>query len=176
MIPIDTLIELVGIATEPWGSHGQFQAVQPSAQSIERIQRELGITIPADYLRIASSCPSYVGWLASIGEDYDHHCHILSLNAAFHSPDAPPALAQHFVLLNHGHDGDCDCWDIRGPTVSGERPIVYVDLESDAPEPSGRRFETFRAYIEDFVRYSAPRAATASRRRRAKRLLEESGA
>ena len=148
MIPIETLIELVGIATEPWGSHGQFHAVQPTPQSIERIRRELNITIPEDYVRIASS---------------------------FHASDDQPALAQHFVLLNHGHDGDCDCWDRRMFTASGERPIVYIDLES-ATEPSGRRFETFRAYIENFVRYATPRSAADSRRRRAKLLLEECGA
>jgi len=175
MIPIDTLIELVGIATEPWGVHGQARPVQPTAQSVERIRRELGVAIPNDYIRIATACTSYVGWLASIGEDYDHHCHILRLNETFHSPEEPPALPQHFVLLNHGHDGDCDCWDVRASTVSGEHPIVYVDMESDTPDASGLRFESFRAYIEHFVRYQAPRAASSSRRRRAQTLLEECG-
>jgi hypothetical protein len=173
MIPIKTLIELVGIATEPWGSHGQFHAVQPTAHSIEKIQRDLSIIIPADYIQIASACPSYVGWFASIGEDYDHPCHILPLNGAFHNSDDPPALCQHFILLNHGHDGDCDCWDIRATAVDGEHPIVYVDLESDGSEARGICFGSFRAYLEHFVRYHAPRAVSRSGRRRAQSLLEE---
>ena len=148
MIPFDILTELFAAATEPWGYHPWYHVAPPTPQSVERIQRELGMIIPADYLSIAAACPSYGGWLAGIGDDYDHGCNIIRLNAAFHSADNPPALPPHFVLLNHGHDDDCDCWDTRATAAFGEHPIVYIILGSDAPEAGCKRFESFRPYLE----------------------------
>jgi hypothetical protein len=172
MIPFDILTELVGIATETWGLHSWYRVAPPTAQSIQRIQRELGITIPDDYLRIAAACSSYGGWLAGIGDDYDHGCHILRLNSAFHSHSDSPALPPHFVLLNHGHDGDCDCWDTREVTSSGEHPIVYVGLDGMRP-CCVERFESFGAYIENFALQGAPKNPKTGRRRRAKRLIQQ---
>jgi hypothetical protein len=175
MIPFDILTELVGIATEPWGLHSWYHVAPPTPQSIERIQQELGITLPEDYVRIAAGCASYGGWLAGIGDDYDHGCHILRLNAEFHAHGDEPPLPQYFVLLNHGHDGDCDCWDMRETTAGGEHPIVYILFGVASPEPSGKRFETFRAYIEYFALQGAVRAPDASRRRQAERWIEALG-
>ena len=172
-MPFETLTELFSIATEPWGSSSWYRAAAPTRPSIDRIQRELGITIPEDFVRLAKACPSYGGWLASIGRDYKRPVHILSLNESFHTAEDGGSLPRHFVLLNHGHDGDCDCWDTRAVTASGELRIVYVSLDSPESESAQSRFESFRDYIEHFVLHHAPRTPNVEQRRRAKRLIEK---
>ena len=164
MIPFDTLVELFSIATE----RGLHHVAPPTPQSIAKIQRELGITIPDDYVRIATACPSYAGLLGGIGEDYEHDIHILRLNAAVHAE----GLAAHFVLLDHGHDGDCDCWDLRETTSSGEHPIVYVGLDGVRPCRDAR-FESFRAYLENFVVMNAASNPKPALRRKARRMIQE---
>lgn len=164
MMPFDTLVELFRIATE----HGFDRATPPTLPSVERIQRELGIVIPADYIRLAGVCPSYGSLLAGIGGDFDGDIHILRLNALFRAEGLP----KHFVLLDHGHDGDCDCWDLRETTSSGEHPIVYVGLDGTRPCRE-TRFESFRAYIENFVVMNAGRNPKPASRRRAKRIIQE---
>ncbi len=178
MIPFDTLVELLTIATEPWGYSGWYHVAPPTKSSVAKIQDALGILIPEDYIRIATACPCYGGWLAGIGDDYEHRCHILTSNHILHNPSDEPdnfahPLPAHMVMLNHGHDGDCDCWDVREATASGEHPIVYLCLESDILEPIGDRFDDFRAYIEKFAVQHAPRAGKTRRRRRAKRLIQQ---
>lgn len=163
-MPFDILVELFSIATE-----SSFQKVAPpTLRSVDRIQRELSVAIPADYVRLATACPSYGGLLAGIGEDYDDGIHILRLNAVFRAE----GLASHFVLLDHGHDGDCDCWDLRETHSSGEHPIVYVGLDGVRPSRDAR-FESFRSYIENFVVLNAARNPKPARRRRAKRMIQE---
>ncbi len=174
MIPFDTLTELFGIATEPWGSSSLFHVAPPTPRSVQRIQRELGVIIPNDFVRIATACPTYGVWLAGIGEDYDHGIHILRLNAVFHAKGDSPVLARHFVLLDHGHDGDCDCWDTREKTSSGEHPIVYVGLDGVRPCRDAR-FENFRSYIENFVITNATHNPKPSLRRKAKRIIQALG-
>jgi hypothetical protein len=174
MVPFETLVELVGIATEPWDDW--YRVAPPTPESVDRINRELDITLPCDYVRLAAACPTYGSWLAGIGEDFDHGCHILQLNAAFHAEDEPPALPRHFLLLNHGHDGDCDCWDTREKANADEHPIVYICLESDSQQSIGPRFESFRSYIEDFALRHASHSPNKARRRRAKRLIKQLGA
>jgi hypothetical protein len=168
MMPFDTLLELFRIATE----RGFQQVAPPTPRSVERIQRELGMTIPGDYVRIATACPNYGELLAGIGEDYDHGIHILRLNAEFHAEGDSPALPRHLVLLDHGHDGDCDCWDTRERTLSGEHPVVYVGLDGVRPSRVVR-FDSFRDYVENFVIMSAPRNPNPALRRRAKRMIQE---
>jgi hypothetical protein len=173
VIPFEALVELFTIAIEPWGLHAWYHVKPPTAHSIARIEEELGLTIPPDLIKIASRCPAYGGWLAGIGDDYDHTCHILSLNRAFHEGDELPPLPAHFVLLNHGHDGDCDCWDVRTTGANGEHPIVYIALESGRVEPAGKVFATFREYLEQFARDHAPRAHDPTKRRRATKLVQQ---
>lgn len=151
-----TIIELFQIATHNmnWG------ASPPTEKSIARIYDRLGVRIPDTYQQIASSCPNYGAYLNGIGEDYGHDVHILMLNQVFHNldKDSPP-LPAHFVLISHGHDGDCDCWDVRETTSSGEHPIVHVSLEEateDTPaiaRETDIRFENFEAYFEHITLY-----------------------
>ena len=172
MIPFDILAELFTIATEPWGNSEWYHAGPPVRPSVARIQQQLGLKIPDDYLHLAKACPSYGGWLCGIGRDYKRHVHILNINAGFHT-DTPDfaALPDYLVLLNHGHDHDCDCWDKRTVSASGEHPIVYVDADSPVRTPIGRQFNTFRDYLEHFVLTSAARNKNLERGRRANELV-----
>jgi hypothetical protein len=171
MIPDDVLIELVGYACEPWGSSGWYRAAAPTSASLERISRELGIRVPALFAYLASHCPVYGGWFASIGEDYDSPVHIMKLNWAFRDLGLPA----HLVMLNHGHDGDCDCWDLT-QTHEGEHPIVYVRVEQrDSARVGALQGTSFREYLERYCRQHATRTPVRALRRRAKRILEQYG-
>jgi hypothetical protein len=129
-------------------------AAKPTAKSLAKIESALGLEIPDVYRRIANECPNYGAYLNGIGEDYEQEVHILRLNQVFHDRAiSRPALPAHFVLISHGHDGDCDCWDLRVKGSAGEHPIVRVSLEKardDAPavvRVSNERFENFRDYL-----------------------------
>jgi hypothetical protein len=182
MMPFDTLAELFAIATEPFSRVPWSSGKPPTARSIEKIQRKLGIRIPEDYVQLATTCSSYAACLAGIGEDYESGRHIIGLNRLFHDTvlervygGSGVALPSHFILLNHGHDGDCDCWDIRERTASGEHPIIHVSIESSRPELVQNRFDSFRAYVEDFVVTNAPRHPKPGVRRKAKRMIQGLG-
>lgn len=177
MIPFEALTELFEIATAAYSRAPWCCALAPTPQSLDRIQRELGIRIPDDLVRLATACPSYGSWLASVGEDF-HGSHIIKLNAVFHAPAEEEGYAKlpgHLIMLNHGHDGDCDCWDTRVVTASGEHPIVYVCVDASTAEVGDRRFENFRAYAEDYALYQAPRVHAQALRRRAEQLIQELG-
>jgi hypothetical protein len=182
MVPFDTLTELFEIAMSPWSRGPQPPSAAPTPESLSRIQRTLGIGVPEDFARLAAACPSYGVWFASIGDDFGSSGHIVMLNELFHDGRRlhdghdGPALPPHFVMLNHGHDGDCDCWDTRVVTAAGEHPIVYVRLEVAATaHPSGVRFESFRTYVEEFALRRARGIPDRTQRRRARRLIEQLG-
>jgi hypothetical protein len=181
MVPFDTLTELFEIATRPWSYTPWSHATPPTPVSIERIYTEMGVRIPDDFVRLAVACPSYGSWLASIGDDFDSVGHITQFNQVFHDSrrlhdgEDGPALPRHLIMLNHGHDGDCDCWDTRVVTASGEHPIVYVCLEAQTLESYGTPFQSFRAYAEYFALHHSCRVSDKAQRRRAKRLIQEMG-
>lgn len=176
MIPFEVLTDLFELAMARWSPGPWATAPAPTADSISRIDRHLGVRIPEDFVRLASACPSYGSWFASIGDDFDRGLHITKLNQLFHDASQlhdegnGPALAGHLIMLNHGHDGDCDCWDTTRRTATGEHPIVYVRL--DAQEPSGAEFGSFRAYAEQLTLRHARGVADRAQRRRVRRLLE----
>ena len=180
MMPFETLAELFEIATAPYSRAPWVCAAPPTTSSIQRIERDLGIRIPADFIHLAAACPSYGSWLASIGNDFNNGSHITKLNPLFHESSPPEeegyaALPPHFIMLNHGHDGDCDCWDTRAITPAGEHRIVYVCVDAPAAEPAERVFESFRAYAEDFALYHARRSPNKAQRKRAVQLIQELG-
>ena len=107
MIPFEALTELFEIATAPHSRAPRACAAAPTGHSVDRIERDLGIRIPDDLVRLASACPSCGSWLASIGDDFDNALHITRLNALFHgiAPAAEESYAElpgHLVTLNHG--------------------------------------------------------------------------
>src|SRR5215471_4452567 len=106
---------------------------QPTASSLQRIQDRLGFLVPADFVEFTRMCPTYSGWFVSIGEDFENARHIIKLNAMFHSPDyalIPPEL----MLINHGHDGDLDCYDLSRTDETSRISICYPEAnESEYP-------------------------------------------
>jgi hypothetical protein len=122
-LPKAVLLDLLPATFEPWGSSGLFPSRPPTHESVGRIESSLRIEIPRLFIEVAASCPSYGGWFNSIGDDYESHAHILSINAAFREA----GLATRYILLNHGHDGDCDAWETEGQREEGELPSVYFE-------------------------------------------------
>ena len=149
----------------------------PTAESVERIESVFRIALPPLFIEVAAACPSYGGWFNSIGDDYQSHAHILTLNAALYAGGLPP----RYALINHGHDGDCDAWDLEAPPIRGEPPIVYFsyDDEADVEDRVIRGLKvsalSFTDYIDELVRRMAPRCPVARLRRHAKGVLAGRG-
>ncbi|MBG87583.1 MAG: hypothetical protein CMO80_11880 [Verrucomicrobiales bacterium] len=93
------------------------------------------------------------------GDTNDHDIHIIRMNCIFHGLDEAP-LPERYILINHGHDGDCDCWDLEERTPSGEHPVVHISLEEAYNEHPARvrltdiRYESFEDYMEAITLYS----------------------
>ncbi len=171
-MPLPILLELCEYACARRSGFG----LQPATSaSVERISDELGIRLPVELVDVSRECPSYGSWFAGLGEDYSHPMHILRLNEEFHGPlesDGWHPLPEHLVLLNHGHDGDCDCWDTSELCASGEHPIVYLCLDADELKPE-RRFETFRDYLQDFCGWLRRGKVLPEHRLRVQEILAE---
>lgn len=131
--------------------------------------------LPPAFVQLSQMCPGYGGWFASIGEDYRGPVHILSLNHAFRTPDDPDdysegapysALPEHLTLINHGHDGDCDCWDTRRKSPEGEHPIIYFSLTAPEFVHPTYSFTSFHQYVEHLCRTRANRTGAQAARLR----------
>ncbi len=171
LLPMDVLLELLPAAFEPWGSMESFSALPPTRGSVQRIESELGLAIPKLLIEIAQACGTYGGWFGSLGEDVASQSHIITINRTFRAHGVPP----RYVLLNHGHDGDCDAWDTFATRPPGnELPIVYFRFSSESKEIRCLRTvaSTFAQYIDGFVRSTAPRCPVKALRRGAKRILK----
>src|SRR3954471_11917246 len=172
LLPKDVLLELLPASFAPWGASAWYPSRPPTGPTIARVESELGVRLPALLLDVARACPAYGGWFGSIGDDFDSHNHILAINRAFRAEGLPP----RYVLLNHGHDGDCDAWDTGAPPAAdGEPPIVYFSYDCDRRTLDGMRVSaaSFAEYIDALVRLHAPRCPIKALRRRAKRILAE---
>jgi len=103
-----------------------YRAQPPTEASIARINHSLGIILPPALIRFARECPIYGTWFAIVGEDFESFMHIIELNRVFHEtegdesgdplacdPLACDPLPSWLVMINHRHDGDCDCYDTR---------------------------------------------------------------
>ena len=149
--PFAALTELEKLAVakmRSWSAYPSvlYPASPPTAASVAKIERDLGMRIPESYINLARVAPNYGVWFGSIGEDYSSRNHILWWNSAFRVGDEEyAALPETFVILNHGHDGDCDCLDVSGGS-SPEYPIYYINVES--PGEPVLMARTFRDYLE----------------------------
>jgi hypothetical protein len=172
-LPTDVLLGLLPATFEPWGSSPMYKARPPTRDSVQRIEAQLGITIPPLFIDVAAACSSYGGWFNSIGDDFASHMHVTTLNRSFWDL----GLARRYVLLIHGHDGDCDAWDTEAPLALGERPIVYFNYDTDRKLFRGLRPSAFffADYIDKLVRAKAPKCPVQALRRHAKQVLAEFG-
>lgn len=174
-LPRKVHFELLPAAFEPYGSSGWFPSRPPAPESIRRIEDSLSVRLPSLLVEIALACPSYGGWFGSIGDDIESHNHMLTINREFHEAGLP----SRYVLLNHGHDGDCDGWDLQGAAgPDGQRPIIYFQYDLDTYFGDQRitpkvTDATFAGYLDRYVRAHAVRCPDDNLRRRARRTLAE---
>ncbi|HEX7862322.1 MAG TPA: SMI1/KNR4 family protein [Verrucomicrobiae bacterium] len=178
MLPFEAIAELFEIVTSERSQWPWARGKPPSAASVRQIEVSLGIRIPDEFQRLAATCPSYASWLASIGDDFASEVHLLKLNQLYHAnileEDGYAPLPEHYVMLNHGYDGDCDCWDTRVVTEEGEHPIVYVSVDNEVTT-IGKRFETFREYAKSYVLSRAADAPDPRARKRALEIIKQWG-
>ena len=165
----DQLVDLFTLGATPWA--GAFRVAPPTAASVRRINATLKIELPDAFVAFADKCADYGVWFAGIGKDYDNPLHILRLNQSFHAggDSEPNNLPDWLVLFNHGHDGDCDCFDLRTRTPTGEHPLLYYSVsESSQPQPP---FEpiTLAPNFHDYLTALATRMAKDEERNRRKR-------
>jgi hypothetical protein len=128
----------------PWT--GSWYPSKPATpESVAHLEEVLKFKIPTDFIEFSWLTHNYGVWFGSIGDDYGSHNHLLTLNAAFHKAGGcGVALPQHWVLINHGHNGDCDCFDITA-SEGGEYPIYYMNVES--PGAPKLLAKTFKEYL-----------------------------
>jgi hypothetical protein len=151
MLITQKLIDLYTLGATPW--RGCFSALPPTVESVHRINHELGIKLTESFLDFAGRCDYYGVCFASIGEDFESPIHILNLNRIFHTDngDGYTPLPETLVLLNHGHDGDCDCIDTRVQNVEGEYSIIYWDCEASSSCVPTELFTSFPLYLESIA-------------------------
>ena len=90
------------------------EAASPTAESVERINLQFGISLPDSLLRFARECRQYGAWFASLGSDFDSPWHILNVNERSRNPeDGAEALPEGLIVFNVGFDQDYDCFDVR---------------------------------------------------------------
>lgn len=143
-----TLRELAELKTRTWLLWtGNWYPSEPATDaSVACIERTLRIALPGDFVEFSRLVHNYGVWFGSIGDDYTSHNHLLQLNEAAHRADEESvALPAHWILINHGHDGDCDCFDVSGGS-SSEYPIYYLNVEF--PRSPTLLATTFREYLE----------------------------
>src|SRR6476620_8638355 len=141
----DVLLDLLPASFEPWGVSAWYPSRPPTGPSIARIESELGVRLPALLLDVARACPAYGGWFGSIGDDFTSDNHILAINRSFRADGLP----LRYVLLNHGHDGNCDAWDtVAMPAADGEPPIVSFSYDCER-----RALEDLRVSAASFAEY-----------------------
>lgn len=168
---MDVLIELCELVFAPW-DFAWSRAAPATESSVAHILTELNVVIPNDFIALSQKCPAYGGWFASIGENYSSPYHIIQTNQSFRENEQKhKALPSHLIVLNHGYDGDCDCWDKqREPNANGEFPIVYYEAASGQIQNPVYDFPSFASYIEYFCLAKA-KEATPPRRKKIRELL-----
>jgi hypothetical protein len=119
------------------------------------------------YVWLTEQTPHYDKEFCRIGPDVEDRGQILVMNRVFREEGLP----RRFVMINHGHDGICVCWDTWARPVEGELPLVLVHLEPTRDWGLGQRYANFRACLEEVVREFAVRSSSKAMRRRAKEIL-----
>lgn len=140
-----SLQQLADWYTRKWMVYsGVYSAKPATEESVAYIESKLKVKLPRDFIEFSRLCESYGAWFGSIGDDYDSHIHLLQLNEAFHrASNESFALPENWVLINHGHDGDCDSFDISAGSAS-EYPVYYINV--DSPWEPLLRANTFHEY------------------------------
>jgi hypothetical protein len=165
VLTIEQLLDLFAVAF----AHGHRRSSVPTAESVSRINRELGIVLPVSFVEFSRRCPGYSTLFASIGEDFNDAYHILNINRDFHGDEPHYRVPSWLVVFNHGHDEDCDGFDSRKLGADGEYPVVYWDASQGVGFDNARWpvFTRFNDYLEFTLTYHA----NISDKERAERII-----
>lgn len=150
-----------------------FVVAPPSEASIRNINAELGIQLPPSMIAFAKQCSSYGAWFAGLGEDYSNPFHILTINRIFGSSSGghKALIPNWLVIINHGHDGDCDCLDTRNYNpITGEYPIIYWSVEDGTTCEISKPDCDFSAFLETML-FQSMENLNPSDKREAEKIL-----
>jgi hypothetical protein len=156
MLTTKQLVQLFDLGSAGYRHRCSRPAPGPTGQSIARINRELGIELPQSFVDFSRQCDCYGSYFSSIGEDYESDSHILTRNHVFHTDaEGYTPLPGHLILINNGHDGDCECFDTRTRGSAGEYPIVYWDGTAGPGFVPSEPLPTFPHFLEKIAIYRA---------------------
>ena len=101
--------------------------------SIKYINSHFGISLPPKLIDMANKSQNFGSWFDSLGPDFSNPFHIIRINRIYHRMRRRPhggkwqrAKPRYLLVINHGHDDDCDCLDLRTwDSETGDYPIQY---------------------------------------------------
>lgn len=124
-------------------------AAQPTEESVQRIEEELGAKLPSSLVEFAKESKNYGNWLASIGPDYTATNHILNINRMLREEGVLPT---NFIVINVGYDEDYSCIDVDTYDVDEDEYLITYW----APDVSLRESdlsENFLSYLKSNIDY-----------------------
>lgn len=127
------------------------RAEKPTDESVDRIEKELGLKLPSSLIEFATLSKNYGNWLASLGPDYESYCHIITLNKVLTEDGQIP---NNFIAINVGYDEDYDCIDAQTyDERTDEYLITYWAYDVSLRESA--LYGGFPDYIEDHIKFWA---------------------
>jgi len=174
ILTTDKALALFELIHQPWEQ--AFVVAPPTKESIQYINAELEIQLPPSMIAFANRCSSYGAWFAGLGDDYNNHLHILNINQEFRDSSDPTDgfIPNWLVIINHGHDGDCDCLDTRSYNqTTGEYPIVYWSYETGTTFEIGKPDHDFSEFLENMLLRELEHLKRSQRRKAEEILFED---
>lgn len=158
MYPIEKMARLF----DAFHSGYVCQVEKPTKNSMRRINEHFGIQFPASLIEFANRSNSFGTWFAGLGEDYENPWHIIKINSLFrkmrrrkHRDKWRRAKPGELIIINHGHDRDCDCIDASDWNEEAkEYRLVYWYPGLEVIE---YRYDSFLDYINEYVLNEAAR-------------------
>jgi hypothetical protein len=132
-----------------------FPAQPPTDSSIATINTHFGVTLPPMLVRFARVSQKFGCYFASLGEDYENDSHILRINKQFgrvrrrRQGRWQQVKPEYLLVINHGHDNDCDCLDLRSwNPQTGDYALRYWTPSTQHVDAESEGWPTFHAYLE----------------------------
>jgi len=114
LYPLDKMVRLFDALAGGWGA--DFE--RPTTKSIKHINQHFGIELPASLVEFAYRSEHFSTWFGGLGEDYANPMHIIRVTSHYrnkrrrkHGDKWRRAMPRQYIVINHGHDDDCDCID-----------------------------------------------------------------
>lgn len=132
----------------------------PTRASIRKINEHFGVPLPPSMVDFVQSVQCYGSLFAGLGEDYNNQMHIIKINSQYrkmrrrkHGDKWRRALPREFIVINHGHDDDCNCIDTGDwNAASGEYRLTYW---CPGLEQFDHKDDSFLHYINRQLMYRA---------------------